>query len=94
MVSFSCSRKRSTYLVRAKLYLLKRSVGLGKCKIARCQICTNVNGTDTFTSTFTGKIYRISHEFSSVDKCLIDLLTCNKCIKQYIGQAVDNLRSR
>ena len=67
---------------------------MDKCKRARCQICTNVNGTDTFTSTFTGKIYRINHEFSCVDKCLIDLLACNKCIKQYIGQAVDNLRSR
>ena len=60
MVSFRCSGTLSTYLVRAK------------CN--RCRICKNVNQTDTFTSTFTEKPYRINHEYSFADKCLIFLL--------------------
>ena len=60
MASFRCLRTLSTYLVRAK------------CN--KCRICTNVKEMDTFTSTFTEKPYRINHEFSFVDKCLIFLL--------------------
>ena len=91
MISFRCSRKLRTYLVRAKLYTLNRSVGSSKCKRARCQICTNVNEIDTFTSTFTEKTYRINHEFSCVDKCLIYRFRCNKCNKQYVGQTVEKI---
>ena len=51
MVSFRSSRKISSYLVRAKLYPVERSVGSFNCKRPRCQICTYVNETDSFTST-------------------------------------------
>ena len=77
MVSCRCSRKLSKYLLRAKLYLLKRSVGSIKCNRARCQICTSVNETGKFTSSYAGKTCRINHEFSFVDKRLIYLLIRN-----------------
>ena len=59
MVSFRSSRKISSYLVRAKLYPVERSVGSFNCKRPRCQICTYVNETDSFTSTVTGETYKI-----------------------------------
>ena len=61
MVSFRCSRKLSMYLVTgAKLYPLKRSVGLSKCNKTCCQMCTtNVNETDIFTGTFARKTCKI-----------------------------------
>ena len=53
MFSFRSARKLSSYLVRAKLYPVKRKVGSSECKGKRCQTCMNVNETDSFTSTVT-----------------------------------------
>ena len=94
MVSFRSSRKISSYLVRAKLYPVERSVGSFNCKRPRCQICTYLTETDSFTSTVTGETYKINHKFDCMEKCLIYLLTCNKCRKQYVGQTVDTFRYR
>ena len=85
MVSFRSSRKISSYLVRAKLYPVERSVGSFNCKRPRCQICTYVTETDSFTSTVTRETCKINHKFDCREKCLIYLLTCNKCRKQYVG---------
>ena len=94
MVSFRSSRKISSYLVRAKLYLVERSVGSFNCKCPRCQICTYVTETDIFTITGTGETYKINNKFDCMEKCLIYLLTCNKCRKQYVDQTVDTFRYR
>ena len=69
-------------------------MGSFKCNKPRCEICVNVIETDTFTSTVTGKTYKINHHFNCDEKCLIYLLTCNHCKKQYTGQTVDNFRLR
>ena len=42
-----------------------------------------------FFSTVTRKEYKINHKFNCNDKCLTYLLTCNKCILQYLGKTVD-----
>ena len=47
-----------------------------------------------FTSTVTGETYIINHKFNCNDKCLVYLLTCNCCKKQYVGQTVDEFRFR
>ena len=94
MVSFRSARKVSSYLVRAKVYPLERTVGSFKCKKSRCQVCLNVNETDTFTSTVTKKTYKINHKFDCSDKYLIYLLTCKKCLIQYVGKTVDEFRYR
>ena len=69
MVSFKSARKLSSYLVRAKLYPLNRSVGSFKCNKSRCEICVNVIETDTFTSTVTVKTYKINQHFQCDEKC-------------------------
>ena len=94
MAFFRSSRKVSSYLVRAKLYPVERSVGLFHCKRPRCQNCTYVNETDSLTSTVTGETYKINHKFDCMEKCLIYLRTCNKCRKQCVGQTVDTFRYR
>ena len=60
MISFHSARKMSSYLVRAKLYSEERTKGYFKCGSKRCEVCLNVNGTSTFTSTVTGETYIIS----------------------------------
>ena len=40
----------------------------------------------------TSETYRINHQFECNEKCLVYLLTCKKCSKQYVGQTVDTFR--
>ena len=93
IVSYRSSRKICSYLVKAKLYPVKRSVGSFYCRRPRCQICAYVNETDSFTST-QREIYKINHKFDRMEKCLMYFLTCNKCRKQYVSQTVDNFLCR
>ena len=94
MVSFRSSRKISSYLVRAKLYPLERSVGSSSCGNKRCEVCINVKTTNEFSSSVTGEKFKINHKLNCNDKCLVYLLTCNKCHKQYVGQTTDAFRLR
>ena len=94
MVSFRSSRKISSYLVRAKLYPLERTVDSFKCGNKRCKICQYITEADTFTSSVTGETFKINYRFDCNSKCLVYLLTCNECKKQYTGQTTDNLGKR
>ena len=94
MVSFRSARKLSSYLVRAKLYPLERRVGSYKCRCNRCQVCRSITETDMFICNNDQRSYKINHSFDCNEKCLIYLLTCNCCQKQYVGQTVDIFRNR
>ena len=48
--SFRSARKISTYLVKAKLFPVEGMVGSKKCGKSRCQVCLNIEETDTFAS--------------------------------------------
>ena len=78
--------------MRAKLYPLGRSVGSFKCNGKRCQVCINVTESNTFSSSVDKKEYVINHSFNCNDKCIIYLLSCNKCKMQYVGKTVNNFR--
>ena len=81
MVSFRGSRKISSYLVRAKLFPIERTVGSFKCRSKRCEVCKYIREADTFTSSVTGETFKINHRLECNDKYLVYLLTCNKCKK-------------
>ena len=55
MVSFRSSEKIGSYLVRAKLYPVERSVGSFNCKTPSFLICAYVNEMDSLTSTVLGE---------------------------------------
>ena len=57
MITFRSTRKLSSYLVRAKLYALEKTVGSFKFYGKRYEICDNVTETSTFTSTLTQNTY-------------------------------------
>ena len=94
MISYRSSRKISSYLVRAKLYPVNRIGGCFKCDSKRCEVCKYITETDTFTSTVTGETFKINHRFDCNDKCLVYLMTCNKCKKQCTGQTTDQFCSK
>ena len=94
MVSYHSARKLSDYLVRAKLYPLERKRGSYKCGSLRCLVCNNIEETDMFTSIVTGESFKINHHLCCHDKCLIYLLTCKVCKKQYTGKTADRFSLR
>ena len=94
MVSVPSAGKLSSYLVLAKLYPLQRKVSSSKCGKQRCEVCNNVADTSTFSSTVTGDTFKINHSLNCDDKCLIYLVTCKQCNKQYTGETTDLLRNR
>ena len=94
MATFHSARKLSSYLVRAKLYPIERIVGSHKGKCKRCEVCLNVQQTSCFSSSVTNETYKINHQLECNEKCLIYLLTCKNCLKQYFGQTIDTFRHR
>ena len=59
MVSFKSSRKMSSYLVRAKLYPIERTVGSFRFGSERYEVCKYITESDTFTSSVTGETYKL-----------------------------------
>ena len=47
-----------------------------------------------FFRVATGENFKINHKLNCDDKCLIYLLTSNRCRKQYAWQAVDSFQLR
>ena len=92
-VSFRSVRNLS-FLVRSKVYPLERKVGSAQCNGKRCQVCLNINETDTFESFQTKQKYKINHHLNCNDKCLIYLLFCKACGLQYVGSTTDKFRLR
>ena len=75
MVSFRSSCKISSYLVRAKLYPIERTVGSFRCGSKPCEVWKYITETDNFTSSVTGETSKINHQLDCNDKCLVYLLT-------------------
>ena len=94
MVSCQSARKLSSYLARATLYPVERKAGSCSCNGKRCEACKNVLENDTFTCSNDQTTYKINRKFDCIEKCLVYLITCNKCLKQYVGQTVGMFRSR
>ena len=86
--------KLNSYLVQAKLYPLQIKVGSSKCGKRRCQVCNNAIDTSIIINTVTGDTFKINHNLNCDDKCLIYLVTCKQCNKQYTGRTADLFRDR
>ena len=93
MVSFRSSHKISSYLVRVTLYPIERTVGSFGCGSKRSEVCKYILKLILLLVVSLEK-HKINHRLDCNDKCLVYLLTCNKCKKQYTGQTTDNFRGR
>ena len=47
-----------------------------------------------YTSINDQTTYKRNQKFDRNGKCLVYLITCDKCLKQYVGQRIDMFRSR
>ena len=92
IVLFQGAQKLSSYLVRAMLYPLERWVESFKCNSKSFQVRINVTKSNTFSSSVDKKEYVSNHSFNCNDRCIMHLLTCNKCKMQYIGKTTGDFR--
>ena len=71
MVLYRNAGKIKDYIVRSKLYPLKRNLGCGDCGNGRCQVCKNIKVTDTFDSFTTKKVTKATINLTAI--ILLDL---------------------
>ena len=88
---YRSARQIKDYIVRSKLHLTERKVGSYSCGNSKCQVCTSMQVTDTFSSFVTKSAHKINHNFNFNSKCFI---SCKTCGKRYTGKTVDKFRRR
>ena len=91
-ISFRTARNLRSHLVRSELYPLKRTAGSYKCNTPRCQVGKNVKECYEFSSHVTKETFKINHYFDYNSKCLIYLMSCKVCGKQYVGSTTERFR--
>ena len=64
--------------MRAELYAIQGTVRSFKCTKKRCEVCKNVNITESFISSITENTYKINHKLTCDDKYLNYLLNCKQ----------------
>ena len=74
-----------SHLVHSKLHSLKQTTGSYKCNTPLYQVGKNVKECYEFSSHVTEEIFKINHCFDCNSKCLIYLMSCKECAKQYVG---------
>ena len=77
--------------MRAKQYTAGKVVGSFEFNKPWCLVSVNVTEANMFTSTVTGKTYKINHNFDCDENCLVYLLTCKHCGIRYVGQTIADL---
>ena len=50
--------------------------------------------SETFTSTFTGKTYKMWNRFTCYSSYVVYLITCSKCQAQYVGKSTNTMMQR
>ena len=69
--------------------------GCYKCTAKRCDLCSNfLMESDIFSSTATGKIYKIKEQLSCTSSNIIYIAQCIKCSLQYVGSTSTQFKVR
>ena len=64
------------------------------CGKGNCEICNILKPAKQFKSTLTGEIYKTNFHFDCNSLCVVYLITCKVCKKQYTGSTVTKFRAR
>ena len=96
IIGFKNNKKLKLHLVRVALPGINE---VGRCepcggKIPPCQLCSNLNKTNTFKSKHSNEVYQIKKIFNCNSKMVAYLIECRICGKQYNGRTVIKFRAR
>ena len=93
IVSFRRPRNLKEELVRAKLKDEKViSVGMKKCGKSRCKVCGFVEEGRNLEEH--GDKFKINYLFDCDSEGVVYLISCTKCIKNYVGSTITSFRKR
>ena len=93
--------KISNQLIRAR-FKSKHSGQTGRayanpdedCQQANCRYCSKMNKSKCFKSTYTGYTYTTKLRGHCTTHNLVYLITCTKCVRQYVGETKREFRYR
>ena len=63
-----------------------------RCGEESCTACARLREGPTFTSSSTGKQYKLMTPVTCTDMDIVFLVTCGRCSKQYCGWSAGNLQ--
>ena len=82
-------------LVHSKLKLSDDAKGGDfPCGRGNCEVFNILKPGKEFKSTVTGEMYKMYFLFDCHSLCVVYLITCNMCKKQYTGSTVTKFRAR
>ena len=94
-VAFRNDKSLKDKLVRSKIKSPnRRDPGKYKCGSNLCQICNIISLENEFTDRHKSKSYKINFDFYCNSQCVIYLITCKVCQKQYVGSTITTFRKR
>ena len=80
-------------LVRSKFKLTDDAErGNFPCGRGNCEICNILKPGKGFKSKVTGEIYKMNFHFDCNSLCVVYLITCKVCKKQYTGSTITKFR--
>lgn len=94
LITFTKPKSIRNILVKSDIRNTEReNTGSRPCG-KQCRICTFVKTSSTFSSTKNKRTFKITSLITCQTTCLIYLIQCKKCNKQYVGQTSNSLNTR
>ena len=94
-VAFRIAKTIRDKLVRCMLKeFICKYAGINIWGYYNCDICKILENGDQFESTLTKEKYCINFSFDCNSCCVVYLLTCKVCFKQYVGSTAKKFRLR
>ena len=96
-MSFRKPKSLGDYLVHAKVdscgakHLL---LGTVKCASRRCEVCKCMDENSRFKSSQDDRRYSINYNLTCNSSNVVYLITCKKCLLEYVGSTVTKFRLR
>lgn len=89
-----CQKNLGQMLIRSEMPSAEPRA-FRKCGMINCNLCKyHVQYQTTFQSTTTKKIFHLKHDLSCNSRNIIYLITCKKCLLQYVGETGRSLNER
>ena len=95
IVSFRRPRNIKDFLVRTKLEPeIQSGKGMFGCGKVRCKICKFVKTGSILERKVEKKSFLINYSFDCDSSGVVYLITCKRCVKQYVGSTITEFRKR
>ena len=97
-VPFAAFRKPKSlgdFLVRTKVdNRVSKNLLLGnvKCSSRRCEVCKYMDESSHFKSSQDDRRYSINYNLNCNSSNVVYLMTCKKCVRQYVGSTITNYK--